>query len=399
MEREPKHSPNQASVSSDEIQNKIGLSMEGLSMEKSHQEKQADFKYDCEVVRSYKDGSVGINFEDTLLVDGKFDWSIDDSRLKQIVEEKEVSSNDIAEARKEEDKKEEAFREYLKDFNGQLKQTRLNPFGPLSPLSVYQSKVENGITVSDRFIRQAKDLSEYCDDITVVVPFYDRNKPEEERANVPRIEEAGVYVEICSQFISGLDSTNGLTLEIGNETNVSHSTGEMFNGSAREQHTNEVNPSAYADFYITVAQELKAKHPEVKLAIAGVACYDKTYLEVVLRRINEITSGQVSALVDVISYHPYGQFIGETEVSEGFFSAHQIENGQFTGDNLDFGSQNEQMLTLARQYGVELKIEEINFSSDDQKRKEHLKKFLALSARQGVVTKLWPSAVMPNNAK
>jgi len=401
-DKQPNGQPEQ--VSDDNLVEKKDAIIEPVPQEKSPEEKISDYEYDGSLVKEDL-LVVGLNFDSDLIVNGQLDWSMDDERAKKLIAKRRLSDSDIELARSDNQKKLELFKLYIDDFNGGLKHARVNPFGPMSPLSPAQAVKKNAegiyeVTISPTFMEQMKYLKDRCPDISVVVPFYNEEKPEAEQSNVPETEsEIDNYTQICEQLIIGLGSGDessfgeGLTLEIGNETNVSNSTGGEFGGSAKDQFASEVDPTKYAEFYIKVATRLKTKYPNVKIAIAGTACYDNGYVDDVLSTIEQKTDGKTSSLVDSISYHPYGDF-----ADDGAYSAADIEDGQFVDADLSFDEQHETMATLAEKFGIKLDIGEINFSSDDPNQREKLKKFLAQSKTKGVVTKLWPTASMPSAA-
>lgn len=414
MEKDPKTKNlyNQTEKSTDSNQTEQVLNVvEKDSNIKSSEQKISDYKNDCELVKNNHD-ILGTNFDYDLIFDGRFEWANDDERTKKLIAEL-ISKNklsfdqidgQISEARIENLKKVDAFKRYIDDFEGKLKHSRVNPFGPLSPVSPYQcvkkEKGENGIEtrtveISPSFIEQMKYLTERCPDTTIVVPFYNKEREDDEHSNTPESQvDIDDYVNICLELISKLGDGSGLTLEIGNETNVSHDTGQEFDGSAREQFASEANPYKYAKFYCEVASRIKDKYPNVKLSVSGTAFYDEAYLFKVLNTIKNKSGGRTNKLVDVISYHPYGDFN-----SDGTYSAVSVEGGKYIESNLDFEEQHKRMLELSKYFGVKLDIGEINFPSNDPNQNEKAKRFVSEAENKGSIIKLWPSASMPEASK
>lgn len=384
--------------------------LENSPEQKTDLEKIDDYDFDREQVIVDPE-TIGMNFDSDLIVNGQLDWSLDDERAKKLIDKLKIDNNlsdadtekvqlIIEEARLANQKKVELFKAYIDDYKGKLAHSRVNPFGAMSPVSPSQAvKInEDGsheVSISPTFIEQMKYLKDNCPDTTIVVPFYDdtdEKTPENDRSNVPK--DATDYTEICSQLISQLGDGEGLTLEIGNETNVSHDSGDEFGGDARAQFASKVEPEAYAKFYVKVATELKAKYPKVKLSIAGTACFDEAYLREVLSAIKKETEGKAGDLVDVISYHPYGGF-SDDGTKEGKYSAVHYEKGVHVNDNLSFEEQHQKIADLATAFGVNtVDIGEINFK-DPKQRRQDLKKFLARPKKKGVITKIWPTATMP----
>lgn len=356
-----------------------------------------DYLNDTELVEEFSE-FLGMNFNYDLIIDGRVEWSENDKRYKELV--KDLTTEQINEARIENYKKISVFMGIIESLKGKLKNPRICPFAPLSPMSTYQcvkkEKGENGIEtrtveISPTFIKQMEILTEACPDTTLVVPFYNKDRePENERSNVPNTkEDIDDYVNICLQLVDKLGDS--ITIEIGNETNATHQLGGEFSGSASEQISSKADPDEYAKFYCEVAARIKKEHPDVKLSVAGTAFYDETYMSKVLNTIDDESDGKTSKLVDVISYHPYGDFNSDDK-----YYAASVEGGEFVETKIDFDEQHKRMETLANDYGInQLNIGEINFLSGDENQRKNLKKWIEQNKNKGLM-RLWPSAQMPS---
>ena len=81
------------------------------------------------------------------------------------------------------------------------------------------------------------------------------------------------YIGTCEQLLKEIG--DDIVIEIGNETNVSNKTSENFEVDSFGDH---VDPIEYANFFIKTAQALKNEHPNLKLSLAGTACFDDSYI-------------------------------------------------------------------------------------------------------------------------
>ena len=340
---------------------------------------------------------VGINFDQDNIVDGRYFWSLDRS-LAYVKQDKERNTEEfrsslgglqgfLLEKRNKEIEKIEIFNKKLESFRGKLKHVRVHPAGELSPLTPSQAIETNSdgtfdVIISPEFINQVKSIKEQVKgDLTLVVQFYDYRRGKEKCSNVPETDEqVEQYIAICEETIENVG--DDVQLEIGNETNVSRSTGPMFENVL--QHTTNVNPSEYAQFFFKVAKRIKEKTPSVKLSVAGVACFDPTYLREVLTEVRQLqTEYNVNIpLVDTISFHPYRKDPKSGSV--------EVKNGQFVNTELTYKEQVEEMKRIASDFGVHMNVGEINFSFSDSKQGEKLEEAIDLTKQEGLVSYIYP---------
>lgn len=341
---------------------------------------------------------VGINFDHEFIVDGRNFWSLEQTLdyLKQrdgVIPPDTLSKVEAGEAQtiieerqKSEKQKMEKFREYVESFSGKIKHIRINPAGETSSISPSQAievKEDESfeIKISPEFIKQIKVLAEQCEDVTLVVPFYDHRRGKEKASDVPETEEQIQQYIALSQDI--IERTGGrVKLEIGNETNVLRNTAAMF--ADKLQHASHVNSSEYANFYYKVARNIKEKFPEAKLSVAGVACFDPTYLREVLTEVKRLQTGNEidTTLVDTISFHPY------REKPEG--GSIEVKNGNFTISELDYERQMEEMQKIASEFGVKLTVGEINFPFSDPEQRTKLEQAVSLTAKKEIESLIYP---------
>jgi len=348
----------------------------------------ADYISDQEVMRSFPQ-YVGINFNDSLIVDGRVDWS--EEKIRNLSRDKNISSEYIDTQIERNKLKVQAYEEYLDGFHDRIGYARVHPFvsqSPIAPSQAVEHSLEGSkINISPSFIKQMIFLKSHCENVTLVVPFYNDEKIEEYCSDVPQ-DEAYIdeYIAICSDLIDKLGSD--IVIELGNETNVCHQTSQEFNNETRLAFASHVDSVEYAKFYFEASRRIKSEHPEVRLSIAGTAGYDEAYLEQALATINQLrVDNKVGAnLVDVISFHPYG----DNPVS----GALMVNNGRFVQTNLNFNKQLESMQLLADRYGTELQIGEINYPKNDPNQKKKLNQFVANSSQHQVITMIWPTASM-----
>lgn len=318
---------------------------------------------------------VGINFDTSMILDARY--TLTDQEAEVIYS---ASPAQIEKFRRDEEVKLETFMSYIDSFRGNLNHVRVHAYGPISPMSPKWVNREGGPSISLDLLMQLRYLKDNCPDVTVVVPFYDDIDENNKPANVPKSElAASRYIGACECLVDKIGYD--IIIEIGNETNVCSKTGENFEIDSFGDH---VDPIEYADFFIKTARVLKNEHPNLKLSLAGTACFDNSYIETVLAEISKYEQVDGQKLVDVISYHPYGKDSN---------SAYSISQGQFITGNLDFQQQYESLHQIADKYGVSLTIGEINYPKGCHQ-EEELAKFLDNAAKIGTVSCIWPSYSM-----
>jgi len=341
---------------------------------------------------------VGINFDHDYIVDARNFWS--QERYLQYLQERDGQISDevrsaiesgqakeiLSEKREKEISKESSFNEYLSSFEGKLQHARVHPAGELSPIAPSQAleiKPDGtfDVVIAPEFVEQIKTLREQVSDLTLVVQFYDHRRGKEKSSDVPETQEqVEQYIAICEKIIENIG--DGVQLEIGNETNISRSTSAMF--ADKLQHASHVNSAEYGKFFFEVAKKIKEKTPTAKLSIAGVACFDPTYLREVLTEVRRLQteSGKDTTLVDTISFHPY------RENSES--GSVEIKNSNFTVGELDYERQMEEMQKIASEFGVKLNIGEINFPFSDPEQKTKLEQAVSLTAKKRIESLIYP---------
>lgn len=341
---------------------------------------------------------VGINFDHDYIVDARNFWS--QERYLQYIQERDGQISDevrsavesgqaqkfLSEEREKEVIKESSFKGYLSSFEGKLQHARVHPAGELSPITPSQALEIRpdgtfDVVIAPEFVNQIKTLQEQASDLTLVVQFYDHRRGKEKSSDVPETQEqVDQYIAICEKIIESIG--DGVQLEIGNETNISRSTGAMF--ADKLQHASHVNSAEYGKFFFEVAKKIKEKTPASKLSIAGVACFDPTYLREVLTEVRRLQTetGIDGALVDTISFHPYREKPESGSI--------EVKNGNFTVSELDYERQMEEMQKIASEFGVKLNVGEINFQFSDPEQKEKLDKAVSLTAEKEIVTLIYP---------
>ncbi len=342
---------------------------------------------------------VGINFDQDDIIDGRCFWSLEKA-LGYIRQGNERNTEEflsslgvgglqgfLLERKNKEIEKIKTFNKKLESFEGKLKHVRVHPAGEFSPLTPSQAIENNSdgtfdVTISPEFINQVKSIKEQVKgDLTLVVQFYDYRRGKEKCSNVPETEEQiEQYIAICEKTIENVGED--IQLEIGNETNVSRSTGSMFENVL--QHATHVDSSEYAQFFFKVAKRIKEQTPSVKLSVAGVACFDPTYLREVLTEVRQLqTEFNVNILlVDTISFHPYRKDPKSGSV--------EVKNGQFVNTELTYKEQVEEMKRIASEFGVHMNVGEINFSFSDSKQGEKLEEAIDLTKQEGLVSYIYP---------
>ncbi len=341
---------------------------------------------------------VGINFDHDYIVDARNFWP--QERYIQYLQERdgqitdEVSfiiksgqaQNILSDRREKEASKLLAFNEYLSSFDGKLQHARIHPAGELSPIAPSQAleiKPDGAfdIVIASEFITQIKILQEQVSDLTLVVQFYDHRRGKEKSSDVPETQEQiGHYTAICEKIIEIFGDS--IQIEIGNETNVSRETDAMF--ASKLQFASHVSSAEYGRFFFKVANKIKDKTPAVRLSIAGVACFDPTYLREVLTEVRRLqkATGEDTRLVDTISFHPYREKPEAGSV--------EVKNGIFTHSELDYERQMEEMQKIALEFGVKLTVGEINFPFSDTEQKNKLDLAVSLTAKKGIESLIYP---------
>lgn len=341
---------------------------------------------------------VGINFDHDYIVDTRSFWP--QERYIQYLQERDGHISDevrsavesgraqkiLSDKREKEVNKRSSFNEYLSSFEGKLQHARIHPAGELSPITPSQAleiKPDGtfDVVIAPEFIDQIKKLQEQVSDLTLVVQFYDHRRGKEKSSDVPETQEqVEQYIAICEKIIESIGDS--VQLEIGNETNISRSTGAMF--ADKLQHASHVNSAEYGKFFFEVAKKIKEKSPTVRLSIAGVACFDPTYLREVLTEVGRLQteSGNDTTLVDTISFHPYRENPESGSV--------EVKNSNFTVGELDYERQMEEMQKIASEFGVKLNVGEINFPFSDPEQKAKLEQAVSLTAKRGIESLIYP---------
>ena len=236
---------------------------------------------------------------------------------------------------------------------------RVHSSGSQSPFVVSECVKTNEtgeklIVFDEIAMKQIEKLKEKAGDsgLTVVMNMFAK----ESGANIPKTpEEIESYLLMCREFIkqTGFENGKGLTLELGNETNVNRNTSDNgYRPFDKEEFGDSSSPEEYADFYYQVANRLKGEFPELKLSLAGTAFYDKEYVEKVVSSVQDREKG----LIDVISFHPY-----RGDVEEG---TAEIVNNEKKKSNLSFDEQFAEMKKIANAIGAEVTVGEVSFTKE-----------------------------------
>lgn len=336
---------------------------------------------------------VGINFDHRTLIDSRSFMSEED--LLEYYGEKhktpisnftEEQQEQILKIREDENNKKNAFEEYISGFKGKLIHARIHPLPENSPLSVSQAIKEKSdssfeVQIFPDFIEQMKKIKEHTKDLTIVVPFYNHRLDKEKASDVPETDsQINQYIAICESIIENIGED--IQLEIGNETNVSNITGEEFKNNA--QFSSHVDAKEYSDFLFVVASELKKKHKNLRISMAGVACFDPTYIKDTLLEVEKKKSENniETSLVDTISFHPYRK-----NPEDG---SAEIKNGGFVNSDLNYEKQLEIMKEIALEFTKKLTVGEINFPFTDPEAGEKLEQAISLTAEEGIETCIYP---------
>ncbi|MBR2766671.1 hypothetical protein IKD67_01115 [Candidatus Saccharibacteria bacterium] len=231
-------------------------------------------------------------------------------------------------------------------------------------------------------MKQIERLKEKAGDsgLTVVMNMFAK----ESGANTPKTpEEIESYLLMCREFIkqTSFENGKGLTLELGNETNVNRNTSDNgYRPFDKEEFGDSSSPEEYADFYYQVANRLKSEFPELKLSLAGTAFYDKTYVEKVVSSVQDREKG----LIDVISFHPY-----RGDVEEG--TAEIVDNKR-QKSNLSFDEQFAEMKKIADVIGAKVTVGEVSFTKEWGKSINTIEqaKNTRKSYELGTISYIWP---------
>lgn len=234
---------------------------------------------------------------------------------------------------------------------------RVHSNGRQSPFVVSEcvhldEKGQKQVSFNEIAMKQIEKLKEKSGDsgLTVVMNLWTK----ENGGNVPNTpDDIENYLLMCEEFVrqNGFNDGKGLTLELGNETNINRSTDDNgFKPFDKEEFGDSSSPEEYAEFYYQVASKLKSEFPKLKLSLAGTAFYDKEYVEKVVNSVQARGEG----LIDVISFHPY-----RGSVEEG---TAQITDGKKQNSSLNFDEQFDEMKKLADAIGAEATIGEVSFT-------------------------------------
>lgn len=264
---------------------------------------------------------------------------------------------------------------------------RVHANGSQSPFVVPEcvKTDENGneqVAFDEVAMKQIEILKEKAGDagLTVVMNLWTNEKG----GNVPNTpEDIKKYYLMCRAFVeqAGFADGKGLTLELGNETNVNRNTSDNgFRPFDREEFGDSSSPEEYAEFYYQVASRLKSEFPELSLSLAGTAFYDKDYVEKVVNAVQAHEEG----LIDVISFHPY-----RSTVEGG--TAEIVDNKKLES-NLSFDEQFAEMKKIADAIGAEVTVGEVSFTKEWGKsiNTTEQAKNTQKSRELGVTSYLWP---------
>lgn len=236
---------------------------------------------------------------------------------------------------------------------------RIHSNGSQSPFVVSEcikmnERGEKQVVFDETAIEQIEKLKEKTNGsgLTVVMNLW----TQENGGNVPKTpEEIENYFLMCRDFVkqAGFGDGKGLTLELGNETNVNRNTNnrelKLFD---EDEFGDSSSPEEYADFYYRIASRLKGEFSELKLSLAGTAFYDKKYVEKVVNSVQTRKKG----LIDVISFHPY-----RANVEEG---TAEIVDNRVQYSNLSFDEQFTEMKKIADTIGAEVTVGEVSFTKE-----------------------------------
>ncbi len=259
---------------------------------------------------------------------------------------------------------------------------RVHPFAPYSPFSL--ENFNNGcdpVAVEQmKAVYEKVNSGEKPGDLTVVMNPYTN----ERGGNLPETQEdIQAYSDMCLKFLEQMglgEEDGGICLELGNETNVDH---EILGANGEQMFmtpdfADKADPHKYAAMYAKVASAIKAKHPNVKVSIAGTAMFDDKYLETVITEVNN------PDLIDKISFHPYRETVED--------GAATFENGRCVKSPLNYGQQLKRMEELAASVGASYDVGEISFSHAHGESVDmaELHKNSADAKARGLKSYIWP---------
>lgn len=340
--------------------------------------------------------NIGITFDQKFLIDPKEFWWVEDwiqymrdiNRGLTEEEQRQITSGEAEEycknMRKSAIEKQGRFQKYLESFWWKLIYARAHPAGTTSALTPsravkYHPDGSWEITLSQEYIDQLKLIQKHSKDLTVVVQFYDHRLGQSCSYLPDTQERINQYIWICERLIESVGDE--IQLEIWIETNVSPFTGKQFQTG---QFLNETDPEKYAEFLFAVTNHLKSKYPKIRIAMAGIACFDPTYAREVLEKILLLKEQHhvVSWVVDTISFHPY------REVPE--VGSVEIQHGKFQKSTLTIEQQIQTFQDIGKQYGVMARIGETNYRFSDPDREAKLRTDLWISWPK-IQTLIYPS--------
>ena len=148
----------------------------------------------------------------------------------------------------------------------------------------------------------------------------------------------------------------------------------------RESFANSSSPDDYAKFYTEVASTLKSEFPRLKLAVAGTAFYDPTYLSRVVSQV----AAQNPHLIDVLSFHPYRD--------TSTHGTAEIKDNQKIPCSLNFEEQLERLRTIAKTVDATVNVGEVSFTQEWGRSIDTFEQArnTALAQKLDVVNYLWP---------
>ncbi len=326
----------------------------------------------------------GIEFVEKSLAEGKTMKDISEFYTSRLG--REVSLGQIQFAIDAEKKKLEIFDDEIDSLPEGTK-FRIHSNGRQSPFTTSECiKIdENGkkqVVFNEIAMKQIEKLKEKAggSGLTIVMNLWTK----ENGGDIPKTpDEIENYFLMCEGFISqaGFNDGEGLTIELGNETNVDRYTSDGdFRPFDKEEFCSSSSPEEYANFYYQVASKLKSEFPKLKLSLAGTAFYDKKYVEDVVESVESCEHG----LIDVISFHPY-----RSTVEEG--TAEIVDNKK-QDSALSFDGQFNEMKEIADSIGAKITVGEVSFtkewgkSIDATEQAKNTKK----SKDLGVTSYIWP---------
>lgn len=143
------------------------------------------------------------------------------------------------------------------------------------------------------------------------------------------------------------------------------------------------DPIKYAHMYTKVASAIKARFPNVEVAIAGTAMFDEGYLNAVITEVLAESGGN-KGLIDKISFHPY-----RTTLEEG---ATTFIDGKRISSDLNYDEQLNRMTALAAITDARFDVGEVSFSNEHGVSVDtiELHKNSAHAREHGLKSYIWP---------